>query len=285
VVDRALNVQLTAEFGAPRVFFGTITIEPGDDFVEVLGAKVGGCRVLLAVIGPRWLDMLDSRLAETNDFVRIEIAEALRRGERVVPVLIDGAMPPVEARLPADLKPLARRNAIWVRAATFATDAGSLVEFLRRHQDGPAVLATPPSGEQNPPSQTQSAVQPRGSFGSIDDDIWTIDDILTVDDRFAFQRDVLEGSRDALTLVDFWAPWCGPCRQLSPLLEKVVKSYNGKVRLAKVDTDKHSAIASMLRVQSLPAVMAFRDGRSLDGFVGARSEREIKSFIEKLLSA
>ena len=133
-----INDRLANEFGRSRVFFDTVTIEPGEDFVEVLGEKVGGCRVLLAVIGPRWLELLEARLGDANDFVRIEIAEALRRGVRVVPVLIDGAGPPPEARLPDDLKPLARRNAIWVRAQTFEPDVGALVGFLQRHLGGAA---------------------------------------------------------------------------------------------------------------------------------------------------
>jgi len=139
-----INDRLASEFSVRRVFFDTVTIEPGEDFVEVLGNKVGGCRVLLAVIGPNWLDMLERRLSEHNDFVRIEISEALKRGVRVVPVLIDGALTLPEARLPDDLKPLARRNAIWVRAQTFAPDASALVEFLKRHLDGPAVSQAGP---------------------------------------------------------------------------------------------------------------------------------------------
>jgi len=140
-----INDKLASEFGGHRVFFDTVTIEPGEDFVEVLGNKVGGCRVLLAVIGPNWLDMLERRLGEHNDFVRIEISEALKRGVRVVPVLIDGALPLPEARLPDDLKPLARRNAIWVRAQTFAPDSSVLVEFLKRHLDGGTVPQAGPT--------------------------------------------------------------------------------------------------------------------------------------------
>jgi len=155
-----INDRLASEFSVRRVFFDTVTIEPGEDFVEVLGNKVGGCRVLLAVIGPNWLDMLERRLSEHNDFVRIEISEALKRGVRVVPVLIDGALTLPEARLPDDLKPLARRNAIWVRAQTFAPDASALVEFLKRHLDGPAV-------SQAGPLAGASAVPGQPSPGSI----------------------------------------------------------------------------------------------------------------------
>jgi putative thioredoxin len=98
-----------------------------------------------------------------------------------------------------------------------------------------------------------------------------------------FAKDVLEASRTALVLVDFWAPWCGPCKQLTPLIEKVVRSYGGKVRLVKMNTDEHPAIAGQLRVQSLPTVYAFKDGRPLDGFMGAQPESAIKQFIDRNL--
>jgi putative thioredoxin len=98
-----------------------------------------------------------------------------------------------------------------------------------------------------------------------------------------FAKDVLEASRSVLVLVDFWAAWCGPCKQLTPVLEKVVKSYAGKVRLVKINTDEHPAIAGQLRVQSLPTVYAFRDGRPLDGIVGAQPESAIRTLIDRLL--
>lgn len=99
----------------------------------------------------------------------------------------------------------------------------------------------------------------------------------------AFVKDVIEASRETLVLVDFWAAWCGPCKQLAPVLEKVVKSYAGKVRLVKLDTDAHPSIAAQLRIQSLPTVYAFRDGRPLDGFVGAQPESMLREFIDRLL--
>jgi putative thioredoxin len=98
-----------------------------------------------------------------------------------------------------------------------------------------------------------------------------------------FAQDVLEASRTAPVLVDFWAPWCGPCKQLTPILEKVVRSYNGKVRLVKVNIDENQAIAAQLRIQSIPTVYAFRDGRPLDGFQGAQPESAVKAFVERLL--
>lgn len=98
----------------------------------------------------------------------------------------------------------------------------------------------------------------------------------------SFTKDVLEASKTALVLVDFWAAWCGPCKALTPIIEKVVKSYGGKVRLVKINTDEHPAIAGQLRIQSLPTVYAFKDGRPVDGFMGAQPESAIRSFIDRL---
>lgn len=99
----------------------------------------------------------------------------------------------------------------------------------------------------------------------------------------SFTKDVIEASARALVLVDFWASWCGPCKQLTPILEKVVRSYGGKVLLVKVNTDEQPAIAAQLRIQSLPTVYAFRDGRPLDGFMGAQPESQVRAFIDRLV--
>ncbi|MGE0855773.1 MAG: thioredoxin, partial [Hyphomicrobiaceae bacterium] len=98
-----------------------------------------------------------------------------------------------------------------------------------------------------------------------------------------FAADVIEASKTQLVLVDFWASWCGPCRQLTPVIEKVVRSYGGKVRLVKVNVDENQAIAGQLRVQSIPTVYAFKDGRALDGFMGALPESQLRAFVDRLL--
>ena len=118
---------------------------------------------------------------------------------------------------------------------------------------------------------------PNEPAGAVGGDI--IKDATTA----SFGKDVIEGSRDSLVLVDFWAAWCGPCKQLTPTLEKVVSSYGGKVRLVKLNVDENPAIAGQLRVQSLPTVYAFRDGQPLDGFMGAQQESAVREFIDRLL--
>ncbi len=97
-----------------------------------------------------------------------------------------------------------------------------------------------------------------------------------------FMKDVVEASREAAIVVDFWAPWCGPCKTLGPLLEQAVAATRGRVRLVKIDVDKHQMVAGQLRVQSIPAVFAFVNGQPVDGFMGAVSPGEIKAFVERL---
>ena len=98
-----------------------------------------------------------------------------------------------------------------------------------------------------------------------------------------FMADVIDASQDVPVIVDFWAPWCGPCKQLGPLLEKVVKGAGGKVKLVKVDIDQSPMVAQQLRIQSIPVVYAFKEGRPVDAFMGALPESQIKSFVEKLV--
>ncbi len=98
-----------------------------------------------------------------------------------------------------------------------------------------------------------------------------------------FMEDVIDASQEALIVVDFWAPWCGPCKQFTPVLEKVVKSYGGKVKLAKVNADEQQGLAAQLRIQSLPTVYIFQNGRPVDGFSGAQPESVVRKALERFL--
>jgi putative thioredoxin len=97
-----------------------------------------------------------------------------------------------------------------------------------------------------------------------------------------FVKDVIEESKRQPVLVDFWAEWCGPCKQLTPVLEKVVRAAKGKVKLAKMDIDKHPAIPGQMGIQSIPAVIAFVNGQPVDGFMGALPEGQVTAFIERI---
>ncbi len=97
-----------------------------------------------------------------------------------------------------------------------------------------------------------------------------------------FAADVLEASKDVPVIVDFWAPWCGPCKQLTPALEKAVTAANGAVKLVKVNIDENQEIARQLRIQSVPTVYAFRNGQPVDGFMGAIPDSQVKQFVQTL---
>src|SRR5258708_25529953 len=97
-----------------------------------------------------------------------------------------------------------------------------------------------------------------------------------------FRKDVLEESRRQPVLGDFWAPWCGPCKQLTPILEKAVRSATGAVKLVKMNIDDHPAIAGQMGIQSIPAGIAFVNGQPVDGFIGALPESQVKAFIDRV---
>jgi putative thioredoxin len=130
-------------------------------------------------------------------------------------------------------------------------------------------------GSESPGSQAQQAQGSSLSSGPTGE-------LIKETTTAAFAQDVLQESRRQPVLVDFWAPWCGPCKQLTPALEKAVRAAAGRVKLVKMNIDDHPAIAGQLGIQSIPAVIAFKDGQPVDGFMGAIPESRINEFIERI---
>jgi putative thioredoxin len=110
----------------------------------------------------------------------------------------------------------------------------------------------------------------------------TAPDVVKDTTTQAFVKDVIEESKQQPVLVDFWAPWCGPCKQLTPILEKAVRAAKGKVKLVKMNIDEHPAIPGQMGIQSIPAVIAFSNGQPIDGFMGALPESQVVTFLERL---
>ncbi|NMG38081.1 thioredoxin [Chelativorans sp. ZYF759] len=122
------------------------------------------------------------------------------------------------------------------------------------------------------------------NFGSPDQPAGESADLIKDTSTAGFPTDVIQESRKQPVLVDFWAPWCGPCKQLTPIIEGAVRAAGGKVKLVKMNIDDHPTIPGQLGIQSIPAVIAFVDGKPVDGFMGAQPESKINEFIEKLTS-
>ena len=113
----------------------------------------------------------------------------------------------------------------------------------------------------------------------------TMENIIVDSDTASFSNDVIEASKTGPILVDFWADWCAPCKQLTPILEELVKSYKGLIKLVKIDTEKNQELSQQLQIQSLPTVYGFYEGQPIDGFSGAMPENEVKKFINKVIDA
>ena len=111
-----------------------------------------------------------------------------------------------------------------------------------------------------------------------------LDNIIKESSDNEFITDVIDASNKYPIIVDFWAPWCGPCKNLTPNLEKAIKYYNGKIKLVKINIDENQGVASQLRIQSIPAVYAFFQGKPIDGFMGAQTENQIKEFISNIIT-
>ncbi|MEL6437175.1 MAG: thioredoxin, partial [Pseudomonadota bacterium] len=135
--------------------------------------------------------------------------------------------------------------------------------------DAAQAAPTPPA----PAQGAKTAGAPGASAGGP-----LIKDTTTVN----FSADVIEESRNQPVLIDFWAPWCGPCKQLTPILEAAVQKAGGTVKLVKMNIDEHPAIAGQMGVQSIPAVLAFVNGQPVDGFMGALPETQVAAFIDKI---
>jgi putative thioredoxin len=147
-----------------------------------------------------------------------------------------------------------------------------------RERKGNIMNTTPSDNETGLEPDLDGAAEPLGGSRAMQQaDTQTVIDVTTA----SFMNDVIEASKSQLVLLDLWAPWCGPCKQLTPVLEKIVQESNGAVRLAKMNIDEEPAVAQQLQVQSIPAVFAFKDGQPVDGFSGAIPESQIREFIEK----
>jgi thioredoxin len=241
------------------------SIEAGLDFAEVIREAVNSCAVLIALIGRQWATLSDEegpRLDNPDDFVRFEVQAALERGVRVIPVLVDDARPLRQQQLPSELQKLARLNALELSYGRYEYDADKLLNLIQR------VLA-----EASGTGIRHQSLSPPAVTGAI---------IQVTEETFT--TEVTERSRTTPVIIDLWAEWCGPCKQLSPVLEKLATKAGGRWILAKVDVEANPKVAEALQVRNIPMVLAVIDGKLVDGFLGAMPEAKIGLWISEVLA-
>jgi thiol-disulfide isomerase/thioredoxin len=248
------------------VFIDVDHIPFGVNFKNYIHGIVAKCDVLLALIGRGWLDVRDPetnkrRLDNPDDLVRIEIASALERGVKVVPVLLDGTLPPRQAQLPDDLKQLSLYNGIEINRRSFNADVERLLAGLRLRptHESPRGLAS--------------------AEASADLDVRVAD---TSDAEF--EADVVHASNSLPVIVLFWAPWCGVCARLRPELEKAVRDAERPLRLVKLNVEENPSVPKDLNIRGVPSVYSYYQGYPVDGFMGRISSLEgLKDFINRQL--
>lgn len=253
-------IQRTSDDTNADVFIDVDSIPLGVDFKAYIEAKVAEADVVLALIGRHWLDARNpttgaQRLHDPNDFVRIEIASALRRNVRVIPIFLDGAKLPDDDHLPEGLKELRFRNGIEVTRQSFASDVKRLLGDLGLDQPGARPITSAPRDP------------------ARDDRL-----VVTTSDT-SFDSDVILASNSYPVIVFFGAPWCGVCAQVRPALETVVREVNGAVRLAILDVDQSPTVPKQLNIRGVPTVYAYYQGYPVDGFVGYVTRQRLKSFV------